>query len=64
MADSISFSTESTAVAKIFGATYLAAQAMSGQVHSGGESADRAAQYAESFRTIYRAMSEALAEKK
>ena len=64
MADSISFSTESTTVAKIFGATYLAAQAMSGQVHSGGETADRAAQYAETFRTIYRVMSESLAEKK
>lgn len=64
MADSISFSTESTAVAKIFGATYLAAQAMSGHVYSGGEPTDRAALYAESFRTIYRAMTEALGEKK
>lgn len=64
MADSISFSTESTAVAKIFGATYLAAEAMSGHVYSGGEHVDRAALYAESFRTIYRAMTEALGEKK
>ncbi len=64
MADSISFSTESTAVAKIFGATYLAARAMEGQVYSGGETADRAALYAESFRTIYRGMTDAMTEKK
>lgn len=64
MADSISFSTESTAVAKIFGATYLAAQAVGGQAQSSGSPADRAALYAESFRTIYRAMTEALGEKK
>ena len=62
MADPISFSTESTAVAKIFGATYLAAQAVAGQAT--GSPAERAAQYAESFRTIYRVMTESLGEKK
>jgi hypothetical protein len=62
MADSISFSTESTAVAKIFGATYLAAQSLAGQ--GAGSPAERAAQYAESFRTIYRVMTESLSEKK
>lgn len=64
MADSISFSTESTSVAKIFGATYLAAQAMSGHVSTGNDPQERAALYAESFKTIWRAMTETMGEKK
>jgi hypothetical protein len=63
MTESISFSTESTAVAKIFGATFLASRAMEGQVHSGAEPVDLAALYAKNFKTIYRAMTEALSEK-